>query len=112
MVQLYQLKFHGYACSQCLLLCFSVAQCHQEAAPTVNIDGHDDYHVYVADYCKHASPPHSQLCIHSEYSSCIRLIFVVTPVTSTFCRVLVSLNATKKRYQQSISMVTTTIMCM
>ena len=42
-VQLYQLKFCGYACSQYIPSCFSVAKRHQEAVPTVNIDGHDDY---------------------------------------------------------------------
>jgi hypothetical protein len=57
MIQLYQLKFCGYACSQCLLLCFSVAQRHQEAVTTVNIDGHDDYHAWICEYRKHASTP-------------------------------------------------------
>ena len=42
-----QPKFCCYACRQCLLECFSVAQGHQQATQTVNIDGDDDYHRYV-----------------------------------------------------------------
>ena len=61
MIQLYQLTFCGYACSQCLLLCFSVAQRHQEAVPTVNIDGHDDYHAWICEYRKHASTPYGYI---------------------------------------------------
>ena len=61
MIQLYQLNFCGYACSQCLLLCFSVAQRHQEAVPTGNIGGHDDYHAWICEYCKHASPPYGYI---------------------------------------------------
>ena len=56
MVQLYQPKFCGYACSQCFLFCLSVAQGHQGAVPAVHIDGHDDNHALIGGYCKHASP--------------------------------------------------------
>ena len=41
------LKFCGYACSQCLVQCFGVAQDHHEATRTANVDGDDEYHVYV-----------------------------------------------------------------